>query len=359
MSYTVIVNPDPVRWDAFVSAHPDAHLLQLSGWAQLKSAFGWSGQIIAIADGTGTLVAGASILFRPLPLRLGQMAYIPAGPLFSTPSADAALWRAVHDAAQRRRAAFLKVEPCDWYRSRPDLPARLARAGCRPSPHTVQPPRTIVIDIAPSEDDILRRMNQSTRYKARLGPKKEVSVREGIAADLDSFTGLMAITGARDGFGVHEPAYYRMAYDLFAPAGRCALIMASYAGRDLAGVMAFHCGENAYYLYGASSNEERNRMAPYIAQWEAIRWAKRQGAIRYDLWGVPDADESTLEADFEARRDGLWGVYGAKRGFGGQLVRSAGAWDKPYNPLLYAAYRWYVGRRRAPAGSLPRDGQQS
>ncbi len=351
-SYRVSFSIDPSRWDTFVALHRDAHILQTSDWGRLKSAFGWFAQIVAIQDTTSDLiVAGAQILYRPLPLRLGTMAYIPAGPLFhgDDPAhpANALLWQAIDSAARSRRAALLKVEPCDWYRPRRNLPEHLQRAGLRVSPQTIQPPRTIVIDLTAGEDTVLKRMNQSTRYKVKLGPKKEVSVREGTRSDLASFNRLMAATGERDAFGVHSPAYYEMTFDLFSPGERGALLLASYAGRDLAGVMAFRCGPNAYYFYGASSDEERNRMPTYIVQWAAIQWAIRQGATCYDLWGIPDAEPNALEAQFEGRRDGLWGVYGFKRGFGGQIVRSVGAWDKVYNRLLYALYVWYVRRRGA------------
>ena len=89
-------------------------------------------------------------------------------------------------------------------------------------------------------------------------------------------------------------------------------------------------------------------MAPFIAQWEAIRWAKAHGARTYDFWGIPDANETTLEAEFESRRDGLWGVYGFKRGWGGKVTRSVGAWDRIYNAPLYAIYRRLLDRRRKP-----------
>jgi len=85
-------------------------------------------------------------------------------------------------------------------------------------------------------------------------------------------------------------------------------------------------------------------MASYGVQWAGIRWARRKGAKIYDMYGVPDADPDTLEAQFETRSDGLWGVYRFKRGWGGTVVRSAGAWDGVYNPLIYAAYR-LVARR--------------
>jgi peptidoglycan pentaglycine glycine transferase (the first glycine) len=67
-------------------------------------------------------------------------------------------------------------------------------------------------------------------------------------------------------------------------------------------------------------------------------WAREQGCRTYDLWGVPDEDEATLEAGFAERNDGLWGVYRFKRGFGGRLVRTFGAWDLIYAPLRYRLY---------------------
>jgi lipid II:glycine glycyltransferase (peptidoglycan interpeptide bridge formation enzyme) len=80
-------------------------------------------------------------------------------------------------------------------------------------------------------------------------------------------------------------------------------------------------------------------MPTYLLQWEAMRWARRRGAIWYDLWGIPDASPEELEAGFEHRSDGLWGVYRFKRGFGGQWLRTPGAWEASLRPMLYRAYR--------------------
>jgi lipid II:glycine glycyltransferase (peptidoglycan interpeptide bridge formation enzyme) len=90
-------------------------------------------------------------------------------------------------------------------------------------------------------------------------------------------------------------------------------------------------------------------MPNYLLQWEAIRWAKSQGCTEYDLWGVPDEDMDTLEANFTLRSDGLWGVYRFKRGFGGELKRSVGSWDRVYNPLLYRAYTLWQKYRQVEA----------
>jgi lipid II:glycine glycyltransferase (peptidoglycan interpeptide bridge formation enzyme) len=138
-------------------------------------------------------------------------------------------------------------------------------------------------------------------------------------------------------------AYYRTAYDLFAPE-QVALWLAEYGGQPLAGVMVFTWGQTAAYLYGASSHEERPRMPTYAAQWAAMRWAKAKGCSLYDLWGIPDAPEVELEAGFAGRSDGLWPVYRFKRGFGGEIRRTVGAADRVYNRLLHRLYQWRRGR---------------
>jgi lipid II:glycine glycyltransferase (peptidoglycan interpeptide bridge formation enzyme) len=215
----------------------------------------------------------------------------------------------------------------------------LIQAGFTPA-DTIQPRTTLVVDISGSETAILAAMKQKTRYNIRLAEKKGVNVRQGSAADLAIFYHLALVTARRDGFGVHSLDYYRAAYELFAP-DRCALLITEFEGEPLAALMAFRQDREAYYFYGASANEHRHFMATYLIQWAAILWAKSQGCTRYDLWGIPNADLTTLEAAFEQRHDGLWGVYRFKRGFGGQWTQSIGAFDYVYNPLLYRLYKLY------------------
>jgi len=320
------------------------HILQTTTWGQLKSNFGWAAQTVRNNE------ASAHILFRRLPFGL-TIAYVPRGPVANWDDVVAVheLIRSLDQTCRARRAIFLKVEP-----DLPDAPhhaATLRALGFRPSPQTVQPRRSLVIDLSGTEADLLARMKQKTRYNIRLAAKKDVTVRAvQSGADVEAFNALMQATGSRDDFGVHSPEYYRAAHELFHPLGQCALFLAEYQGEPLAGVMAFCLGARAWYFYGASSDQERNRMAPYLAQWEAIRWAKARGAQTYDLWGVPDEDEATLEAQFEGRHAGLWGVYRFKRGWGGTLTRTLGAWDRVYNPVMYQVYRVYVRWRKQSLG---------
>lgn len=322
-------------WNTFLKNHPDAHILQTAEWGELKSAFGWDPVRLILEDGLG-----AQILFRHLPLGL-TLAYLPK-PAFSGQqmAVSGQLWAEIDAVCKKRRAVFLKIEPDAWN----DSPLHIEEGpGLRESPRNIQPPSTILIDLHGTEEEILARMKQKTRYNIRLAQKKGVTVRPW--DDLPAFHQMLLITGGRDGFGVHSLEYYQRAYNLFHLPGMAELLVAEYKGRPLAALMVFARGRRAWYIYGASNDEERNRMPTYLLQWEAMRWARSKGVEEYDLWGVPDEDGETLETQFTERSDALWGVYRFKRGFGGELKRAAQALDRVYKPVLYKLYLfWMAGR---------------
>ena len=317
----------------FVEHRPNAHLLQLGEWGELKSAFGWEAVRLILNDDFGI-----QILFRRLPLGL-TFAYLPK-PVPSQRLFDLGdrFWLEVDRVCREKHAIFLKIEPDLW---EPDH--RAVPRPCVVSRYNIQPPRTILLDIRTREDQLLAGMKQKCRYNIRLAEKKGIQVRPW--EDLPAFHEMIRETGVRDGFGVHSRQYYEQAFHLFHPGGKCELLLAEYEGIPLASLMVFAHGERAWYVYGASNDMQRNRMPTYLLQWEAIRWAKSKGCLTYDLWGVPDEEESVLEANFETRNDGLWGVYRFKRGFGGTLKRSVQALDLVYNPIMYKFYLWRMAGR--------------
>jgi lipid II:glycine glycyltransferase (peptidoglycan interpeptide bridge formation enzyme) len=329
----------PETWDTYVARHLQGSILQTASWGALKQEFGWDWEIVTTGDPQAP-AAGALVLYRPLPLHLGTLAYVPRGPLVDWGDAaqTQSILQALENAARRHHAWALWLEPAllDDEETR----RCLRSCGLRPTVRTVQPPRTILVDIAPDEEAILAQMKQKTRYNIRLAERKGVTVRTGTPADAETFYALMTETGGRDAFGIHSAAYYRRVLELFLPRDQGVLLFADVEGEAVAAIVVLALGTQAWYFYGASSNRHREKMPTYALQWEAIRWAKQRGCTTYDLWGIPDADEAALEAEFEGRDDGLWGVYRFKRGFGGQIVRFAGLWEKPLHPLYPLAARF-------------------
>jgi lipid II:glycine glycyltransferase (peptidoglycan interpeptide bridge formation enzyme) len=340
----------PEEWDRFSQLPQSGHLLQSWAWGELKARFGWYPVRIAAVEGN-EILAAAQILLRSLPAGL-RTAYVPRGPLIDPVARDtatvAALLHALHDACRRQHSISLKIEP-DWPET-PDAQRWLETQGFVASAETVQPRRTVIVDLTASEDEILAQMKSKTRYNIRLSQRKGVVVRQGTADDLPVFHQLLQVTSRRAGFGVHTLAYYRQAWQLFTAKQAVALFLATHENKTLAAIMVFVWGKTAYYMYGGSSDEERQRMPTYLSQWEAMRWAKARGCECYDLWGIADVDEHDVGPDVATAEEtgvlstGLGGLYRFKRGFGGREVRYVGAYDYAYNrplhALLAAAWKW-------------------
>jgi peptidoglycan pentaglycine glycine transferase (the first glycine) len=118
-------------------------------------------------------------------------------------------------------------------------------------------------------------------------------------------------------------------------AGRAQPLVAEVEGLPVAALILFHAADRGWYLYGMSRALHREKMPNHLLQWEAIRFLRGRGYACYDLWGAPDAF---------AERDPLWGVLQFKLGFGGDIVRFAGAWDFAPSRLRYAAYHRILPR---------------
>lgn len=346
------ITQDDATWDALVESHAQAHFLQTSAWAALKARFGWDTTRAVLRDAERP-IAGASILLRRV-AGLG-IAYVPRGPVvdWGNPVQVADVLDVVTTQARRAGAAVLRIEP-----ELPDTPQTrrlLASNGFVPTQQTVQPPSTIILSLAGSEEDVLLRMKSKWRYNVRLAERKDVSVRQLARHDLPIFYQLMDTTGARDGFALHSVDYYAAAYDLLTPDWG-AFFVAEYAGEPLGALVAVACGDLAWYLWGASSNRHRNRMPNHALQWAAMRWARARGATRYDFWGIPDeigqvaaamrqgwgtgtpVEEMPLDLEL-LPGDELWGVYRFKQGFGGDVVRHVGTWDKPLDAVGYRVFQ--------------------
>jgi len=228
-------------WNHFLSQHPNAHLLQTGEWGELKSAFGWKPVRVVNGD------FGVQILFRQLPLGF-SIGYIPKANI------DQSILPEIDTVCKSNRAIFLKIEPDLWDDQQPET----LNVKLETSPHNIQPPRTIIIDIKSTEDKILAKMKQKTRYNIRLAEKKGVTVRAW--DDIEAFHKMMLVTGGRDGFGIHSLEYYKLVYELLHPKGFGEILVAEYEGKPLAALFVARNGHRAYYLYGASTDEERNRM---------------------------------------------------------------------------------------------------
>jgi peptidoglycan pentaglycine glycine transferase (the first glycine) len=325
----VVEVDDRERWNQAVARLPNAHVLQSFEWGEFKGRHGWRACHLLFLAGDGPLAA-ASVLLRRLPHGPWGVMYVPKGPALDYDNPDLlddVLGR-LEDLARERRAIFVKIDP-DVKANRRDVRESLERRGWRASAEQIQFRNTMLVDLRRSEEELLAAMKSKWRYNVRLARRRGVEVVEGGIDDLPLFYEMYTTTSARDEFIIRPFSYYADAWGSFVSGGRAQLLLARYEGEVLGGLILFHFGDKAWYMYGASTDRHRNLMPNHLLQWEAMRWAKEQGYSFYDMWGAPDVLEES---------DPLWGVYRFKEGFGGEFASYIGAYDFAASRPLYWLY---------------------
>jgi lipid II:glycine glycyltransferase (peptidoglycan interpeptide bridge formation enzyme) len=321
---------DRDTWNEALLSLPRPHVLQSWEWGNFKSRYGWSATHWLIQDTDGAPRAATLVLQRQLSRLPYGVLYVPKGPILD--HGDMEAWDAVlmhlKRLAHRQRAIFVKIDP-DVCADNTAVIDRLSGHGWQPSQDQIQFRNTMTIDLTLDQDRLLAGMKSKWRYNVRLSKRRGTSIHPGTLRDLPLLYKLYQETARRDGFIIRPFEYYRDAWGSFIERGLAHPLIARF-GQDAIGmVLLFRFGDRAWYMYGASRNQHREKMPNHLLQWQAIRWAKSVGCTVYDLWGAPD---KLVESD------PMWGVYRFKQGFGADLVRHIGAYDYVNSRLLYWVY---------------------
>lgn len=317
------------RWDALVRANPSGgDVLQCRAFAETKARHGWKPRY-ALVEAEGREVA-ALVLSRTV-WGLGELWYLPGGPgVASTQGlADfAKAWQASRAAGAVLEGVFLvKIEP-EFVGTAKEV----AKAGFTKAPRDIQyNVNTVVVDLAPSEDEIINSFKQKTRYNIRLAERKGVKV-EAVAANetnIEIMYGLMQATQKRAGFFLRPREYFADFWRLHDEGDTGQMFFASFEGKVLAGDFATYLGSKALYKDGGSIREHSELQSPYYLQWEVMRWLKSHGVTRYDLHGTPPADQ------IENPNHPLAGLARFKTGFNPEITSYIGAWDLALDARKY------------------------
>lgn len=318
------------------------HLLQSWKWGAFKQRHGWFPERILIESPAG--LAMAQVLYRHRgPVSVG---YVPRGPAFAGDATE--LWPELRSqidrGALRHRALMTVIEPDRAL----GLTGTFREAGVVRGPAHVQPGRTVKVPLL-DDDAILKQMHQKTRYNVRLAQRRSVQIehRTPDRESVDLFYGLLKDTSERNEFSIHSHAYYNDFLQTFGD--DAALLFARVDDDNIGAVLiAAAFGDEAIYMYGASSSEHRSHGAAFLLQFEAMRWARSRGCTTYDLWGIPDVDPESTRSDDSATIAGTkgedWrGLFRFKTGFGGTIVSYPPTMERRHVPVLPSIVRKLSG----------------
>lgn len=320
-------------WDAFQASRPYAQFPQSWAWGEFRISQGCPVRRFALEAADKTWSAAIQMEYRKRRFGMGYW-FAPRGPVFASEMSDDAVRDAMFELCEqllkipelRIRTLFWRFEPTAEL-GKPEglVPLSFQRT------HALNPASTILLDLNPTESELLSRMHEKTRYNIRLADRRGVTVRTGRdPKDVDAFLRLMDETATRDRFVQHPSAYLKHTFEFLSSRGMANIRLAEQGGRVLAANLEISFGDTVTYLYGASASEARNLMAPFALHWAAIRDAKKRGFSLYDFWGA----NPLIRGSFYYKPS--WeGITRFKQGWGGRQADFVGTWDLTFHPITY------------------------
>lgn len=187
-------------------------------------------------------------------------------------------------------------------------------------------------------EDVLMRMDSTSRRQTRKSTRSELSVSSGGLEDLAQWQALYEETAQRDDFTGRPQAYFEAMLGALndSPTSQCKVLFAHFEDQLLASAIYVQQQDTGWYVYGASTRAESKRYAPRALQLEQIKLSLEAGAHWYDLGGV----SATLNKTHE-----LAGLTRFKTTMGADVVQTMGEWDLPINKVLSRAFNLYLQRR--------------
>ena len=311
------------EYEAFVSRHPYGSFTQSVKWAEVKK--NWGSAVLVSRDGNGKIRGGMALLIQELQGYGKTFLYAPRGPVMDPKDEETFLdlVKGVEELSRGLYAFHFKMDP--MFLATDESFISLARKyGFEFSPdagdgETIQCRSNYIKDLREFQGDperLLSSFHPKWRYNIRLASRKGVECRICGEEAVSDFERLYQETAVRDRFLARPESYFTGFLRAFGEQAR--LYLCYYEGKPISGALCTNYAGKTCYVYGASSNEERNRMPNYLMQWNMMQWALETGCQVYDFQGIP------VKLDGSGAMNG---VYRFKKGFRGEAVLYAGEFD--------------------------------
>lgn len=288
------------------------HPLQSLEWGQFREKLGT--KVIGTKD--------FQLTIHKIPHTPFNIGYLPKGPMPGKKLIDE-----LKKVGKEENCIFIQLEPNVGRNSSFIINHLSLRHAARP----LFTKYTFVLDLTKSEEELLKNMHPKTRYNIRVAQKHGVEIAEDNSDQaFQEYLKLTKETTKRQGFYAHGENYHRLMWETLK--NKIAhLFLAKYKDKVLAAWIVFVYNDTLYYPYGASSSENRETMASNLMMWEVIKWGKKMGLKKFDMWGALGSIPN--------KNDPWYGFHRFKEGYGPKHVEFIGSYDLIINPILYELYK--------------------
>lgn len=315
MDLRVLGEEQKAEYDQLVT-----HVMQSWNWGEFRKSVGTLIERYGVYK-NGQMIKAFQVSFHEVPVIKKYVGYLPKGPF---PDSDLA--QALEQIAKEKNCIFIKTEPDTQIQHAQKVDSHFKKAI-----KSLFTKYNFVLDLSPTEEELLKNMHQKTRYNIRVATKKGVIVTiDDSEKSLKDYLKLYFETTKRQGYFGHNENYHTKVYETFLRTGQVKFAIARYNNTPLTAWMLLTFKDKLYYPYGGSSHLYRETMSSNLVAWEAIKFGKSAGLRYFDMWGAlgPDADP----------KDSWYGFHKFKMGYAGELQEYIGSFDLVANAPLYYAF---------------------
>lgn len=315
--------------DALRHAASHTNFLQSKQWYEVNKSIGHKPIFLMFSEKSYCLAIIKDA-------KRGRFLEIPCGPILDYQN------RNELELAMAEIYRYAKQNNCVFVRFRPNLeetPENRTLIESLPSlsaSYFLHAENTIFVDLTQSEEDLLKNMRRQTRYEVRRSEKLNFKVKKSNTPEiLREFHQIQAETAKRQGFIPPR----RKDLNAYAKAfgSDLQIYRATLDGKPVAYGLVLTDALEGDYFEAASTELNYKFPGAYALQWHVMKDLKKQGKLRYNLWGIAPAGQKNHK---------FAGVTTFKSGFGGEKFDYLHAHDLPVKKLHYGLIRLVEDARR-------------
>ncbi|MBI4135115.1 peptidoglycan bridge formation glycyltransferase FemA/FemB family protein [Candidatus Uhrbacteria bacterium] len=336
-------------WDAFLGRARPNTFLHSWEWGEFQQGMGERVWRLGIYSTNGdesntprmaTNLVGIALVIK-VKARRGSFLFCPHGPIFSRSTQHVSrntivqtLCDYLTDIAKTEKCSFVRFSPLML--KTPVHEMVWQKLGFREAPIHMHPELAWILDITPSESELLTDMRKTTRYSIRKAEKDGVEIVKSISLDdIEKFWTVYQSTVERQRFVPFSKNYLSKEFRTFAAQNKAMLIFGMYKGEIISTAFVVFEKWSGFYHHGASIPKYASIPASQLVQWHAILEAKKRDCVRYNFWGIVP----------ESAKTHPWaGLTLFKKGFGGYAQEYVHAQDLIISSKYWV--NWMVERLR-------------
>ena len=315
------------------------HPLQTYEWGEFREQTG----VKTIRRGSfdaDKLISGFQLTIHKIPKTSFTIGYLPKG---EEPTPE--ILDKLYKIGKQENCIFIQLEP-NIIKSQTEYKIQNTKYKIQKSAHPLFTKFTFILDLTKSEEELLKAMHPKARYNIKVAQKHNVIVEEDNSDEaFEAYLKLTKETTNRQGFFAHTEKYHRqqwatLSHKIEENQLSSHLFVAKYNGKILTAWILFVFKDTLYYPYGASSSENREVMSSNLVMWEAIKFGKKLGLKKFDMWGALGENPD--------KKDSWYGFHNFKQRYGPDHVEFVGSYDLVINPIMYQLYkgadklRWFL-----------------